>query len=591
MAIKAKILKITTNSKLGSYEICHEVYEETRKIYKNEFSFRVRTVHDYYFSSLRILLREKEKSNSYMLYTEIPFRNFKVGETDMSCPLFDAASKDEYHSYELQPREEKGKVYIIYTYTEESFDSCLHTGHEPNFIDKIFNLLFVNDNEIKVSVILKKALELTRGTVRSKINTFRGWLELQNYYRTKSISQSLENISDVIKNLSSHTKSSLKGYGNTSTTESIDRSNSTVSFISTFLDAKEDLPNYKGFMLLDKKFYAYFKNILYYALAPYGAKLNNFAIPLRRNTTDKNLSDTTKNILNLLDIPASDLISVNLDEKDKKSSFIIFLYKESLVLSFRGTVNPRDISFDLKFEYSEFYEGCAHDGIKRLGKSFIKEHWHEVKSAQKRYQRPNLIVTGHSLGGSIALMVGYIAIREKLIDNDNIEIVAYAPAPIMSKNLMRRFDNIINFTYSNDIVPLLSYGTVCDLKYLCCSLGTHLEKIKNNEEDLGKLIEKVKIFCLEKDIYPKLYIPGKIVQFKTFFTKDKNLFFRFLNTFGWKSAKLMKEKVVLAKAYDYKFSEHVIFDQSAIINHIPRFLFDSFDQSIQICEYIEDINS
>lgn len=584
MVTKIRILEVVLNKLACHYKIYAEVYNQSIHIADNNvLSFRIRTLHDYYFAKLRILLKESDSFHKCLCYTDIPFRNFEEGMTKcIAFPLFDAATKNECTTYDFQPKKSVGKIRIHYNFIRESFDSCLHAGHERNFIDKIFDFLFLNEKDIKISVILRKALEITRGSMKSKVDIFRGWLVIQSYYRKMYSVHSLEGISSLMGEIGS---GALVPREHSS-------SGTPTSFNLHMKSACSGGFDCDGFKLFEKEFYVYFLNILYYSLAPYGARINNFAIPKRSNVAENVVDDLHKAILSFLAIPAHDLILVNLNKQDRKSAFIVFLYKESVVISFRGTTNPRDISFDLMFEYSEFYEGYAHDGVKRLGKMFIKEHWEEVRMLMNMYGRAKLIITGHSLGGGVALLVGYIIFRENLVSPEMLEVAAYSPVPIMSKNLVQNPpDNFISFTYENDIVPSLSYGSVCDMKYLCCSIGSQMRILRRSEVNIEEMIEKIRKFYLKHDIHPKLYIPSKIVQFRTFLSRDKTIFFRFLNAFGWRDAKLLEEKVVLAKVHGYSFSDDATFDQRAVINHIPRLLFDAFEQSIQICEYISATKS
>lgn len=584
MATKIRILEVVLYKLACHYKIYAEVYNQNVHVADNNvLSFRIRTLHDYYFATLRILLKESDGSRKCLCYSDIPFRRFEEGKSKcIVFSLFDAATRNECATYDFQPKKRVGKIRIHYRFTREPFDSCLHTGHEPNFIDKIFDFLFVNEKDIKISVILRKALEITRGTMKSKIDIFKGWLVIQSYYRKMYSAHSLEGISSLVKELGA---SALVPRQQSS-------SGTPTSFNLHMKSTGNGGFDCDGFRLFEKEFYMYFLNILYYSLAPYGARINNFAIPKRSSVAENVVDDLHKAILSFLAIPSHDLILVNLNRQDKKSAFIAFLHKESIVISFRGTANPRDISFDLKFEYSEFYEGYAHDGVKRLGKMFIREHWDEVRMLMSMHGRTKLIITGHSLGGGVALLVGYIIFRENLVSPEMLEVVAYSPVPIMSKNLVQNPpDNFTSFTYENDIVPSLSYGSVCDMKYLCCSIGSQMRILRRSEVDIGEMIERIREFYLKHDIHPKLYIPSKIVQFRTFLSRDKTIFFRFLNAFGWRDAKLLEEKVVLAKVHGYSFSDDAIFDQRAVIDHIPRLLFDAFEQSIQICEYVSATKS
>lgn len=586
MAIELKIREVVlTNKAFSEYDIYAEIYSIEQRIENNTFSFRINTLHDYYFGSLKILFRAKYLSTC-LYYAEIRFRSFEDGNgAEMVCMLMDAAIKEEYPTYDFVPREKCGEIRMHYNSRKEDFDLCWHVAHKPNIIDKVFNFFFVNYEEIKVSVLVSKALELAKGTLGSKLNTLKGWLEIQRYYYSVGAAYSMESIGEYLKELS---RSKLFLDQLTAISLSSTHTNMTTMFNAEITDSNAaHAPNYRGFRLFKKEFYVYFQNILYYSLAPYGRKFTNFAVPLRANVVDSKFSKLERGILNLLNISPSDLLLVYLDKKDKMLAFIVFLESDRVVISFRGTVNPRDISFDMKFEYSEFYEGYAHDGIKRLARIFIKEHWDEIKEIMARHSKKKILVTGHSLGGGLALLVGYILLRDNLVAQGDMEVVAYSPVPVLSKNLVaEKMDNFISFTYSNDVVPFLSYGTACDVKYLCCSVGAHISTIRKSNSDIGEVIKSIADYCRKTDIHPKLYIPSNMIQFRTFFSNDKTLLFKFLNTFGWKDAKFMTEKIVLARLYDESFFNEVIFDRKTLTDHIPRFLFDSFDQSIQICEHI-----
>ncbi|KAM0688310.1 hypothetical protein COBT_000427, partial [Conglomerata obtusa] len=252
----------------------------------------------------------------------------------------------------------------------------------------------------------------------------------------------------------------------------------------------------------NEEFYKYYIDKYYYAISSYTNKLLLFSIPKRKEIRGIK-DDERKQILEFLNINTENLLAINLSTEKSIIPHLIFYddTEDEIVISFRGTQTHKDALNDLDCGYKEFFEGFSHRGISDLANHYIDkisdiEHFLHLKNTR------NILFTGQSLGAAIATLV-YITIKEKkLLQGYNCRVISFSSPSILSINLCNKYKEVTNFVFENDIIPRLNCGSLLDLKYLAISVA--------KEKNTGEFIAKVKEKLLISNLYPKLYLPGKI---------------------------------------------------------------------------------
>lgn len=257
-------------------------------------------------------------------------------------------------------------------------------------------------------------------------------------------------------------------------------------------------------------------NKFYYAIAAYGSQWPTIFCTKRKEiTNEENLDKNRKAILEYLDIENENLLVVSMNDIEVPHH-IIFLEKSTgrLVVSFKGTSSSDEILKDLNCRYTKFYEGYTHTGMKHLACLFVEKHTEDLKTFAKSYKTKEILFTGHSLGGSIASLLYIIYTKQKLLEDFDITTLAFGPTPTVSYNLLKEnYSNLYTINYGNDCVPRLNFGSVAEIKYQACSLGNGLNFI-NSLENIEDSLQKIQNYTLSKNMFPKLYCPGNLYQFK-----------------------------------------------------------------------------
>lgn len=557
MFVEAEMKNIKMN-KEANYRIIKQIYGEKQSI-KEMFTFKIKTFHDILFSALKIIFEKKSLISSCIGIVEIPFKDlYKEGYKTYS--IYSGIFDQDYPSYPYEEKEVVGELEIKFTISNEEFEDH-HKETNPSFLDKIFHGIFNVERGTKVSIILAKMIAFTKGSNGFYYNATKGFYFLLDYYSGKEKRFSYSKICDFLSSLQKDEKKS---------TSFINKTN--FSFVE---EPKNNL------QLFENSFYKKYKEFLYFAISPYGNSIITRFVKRRRKIEKK---VETKHFLELLNIDEEDLLIYNLEGKDYNPIFLGFLHKEALVLSFRGTFSIRELSSDLKFEYKEFYNGFGHEGILELAEGFVINFYEKVKKILGGKRK--LIITGHSLGGSLASVVGYILLKENLIKEEDLEVISFSAAPVFSRNIVeeKMFSNFVTFTFSNDSVPFLSYGSLCDLRYLCNSLGQKLHLFRKNPDETLDTIQKIKDHLIQSDLHPKLYIPGKIFQFKEYYDDNKGNLDKIFDILRKKKE---ETKVYLCKEYDFTFCNEIILDVNSGLHHIPHYLMDVFESCIALNDLLE----
>lgn len=179
-----------------------------------------------------------------------------------------------------------------------------------------------------------------------------------------------------------------------------------------------------------------------------------------------------------------DLQFMYLSKVDKKTG------ENLVVIVFRGSQEPSDwmTNFDFKSEKFEGH-GKVHKGFNHALKLFFKTIRQrnlreitlpttlldDIKNINKNSK---IILTGHSLGGSLATLAGCL-LHEKGVKKENLEVYTFGAPPIGTKEFVDYYHDKINLfrlVNTGDVVPKLD--KVLNLFHL----GTEITLASNDGE-------------------------------------------------------------------------------------------------------------
>jgi hypothetical protein len=134
--------------------------------------------------------------------------------------------------------------------------------------------------------------------------------------------------------------------------------------------------------------------------------------------------------------------------------FVVGTSDGNLYIVIRGSTEPHDFALNLQGTFVPFLDGCAHAGVLAASRWTIAQARQFIDAATGQ-----IIVTGHSLGGSASAVVAAIlALEEK---RPNVIAIAAASFPVISPNLQHQTEPFItSLVFARDIVPQLT-GTNC----------------------------------------------------------------------------------------------------------------------------------
>lgn len=132
-----------------------------------------------------------------------------------------------------------------------------------------------------------------------------------------------------------------------------------------------------------------------------------------------------------------------------------------VVWVFRPTMSAEDVAIDVNFEAKTFLDGYAHVGMADEAQMLLERVWNTIRNHLDG--NTELILTGHSLGGSMA------AIMCCLLRQNHPTICSYAfcfgAAPCLCATLAKRYQQyMLGICVGDDVIVRLSFESIVDLK-------------------------------------------------------------------------------------------------------------------------------
>ena len=214
-------------------------------------------------------------------------------------------------------------------------------------------------------------------------------------------------------------------------------------------------------------------------------------------------------------------------ENDYIPKFIAFIDDESksVVLAVRGTKSHKDILIDLVCSEAEFLDGCAPQGMLMSAQKILDKCERKIAKALENNPGYKLIITGHSLGGGVSILIAMIILsrESKRINPDAVKVkcYAFAPPPVFCKGDLKQFKkNITIIINGKDCVPRLSLASVEKFLAMMKAIDAHETSFSERKDIYTKEEDKIDSFekiCGIIDDVPKTKLlqmehPGKILH-------------------------------------------------------------------------------
>ena len=163
----------------------------------------------------------------------------------------------------------------------------------------------------------------------------------------------------------------------------------------------------------------------------------------------------------------------------------------SIILVIRGTFSIKDVVMDVVCEDAEFLDGFAHSGFLTGSRMVLSKCSSVLEKALCDNFGYNLVVCGHSMGGSVSIVITMQLLgpaSSLLPPGVGVRCVALGPAPVFRTLGVRgqvpgeygdHSEQVHIYISDRDVVPRLSLGSVAQLLRVLRqldSLGLSLEQ-------------------------------------------------------------------------------------------------------------------
>jgi len=141
---------------------------------------------------------------------------------------------------------------------------------------------------------------------------------------------------------------------------------------------------------------------------------------------------------------------------------------ESIIVAFRGTLNPVSLLTDIDFLLSPYDmhpsapdSATVHEGFLNAYRAVSDDFLSRLRSLVKAHPHFSVVFTGHSMGGSLALLAALHAHAEKVLPLDQIRVFSYGEPRTGNVDFANfvstlGIKSLTRITYNNDFVPRIS---------------------------------------------------------------------------------------------------------------------------------------
>jgi hypothetical protein len=478
-------------------------------------------------------------------------------------------------SHEFVEREMVGE--IEYEFTRKMLDDpeAMQKHKSVGVVEKMFEF-FLSEEKAGMMLSIKKLMDyLSSGSHNCRVNIFVGAVLLESHMSKLNARHS----SNIELALRAEDKSDGSGMR-----ESVERAinekgltgPNAVTIERAFeiigADTEKDPKDHfellmvnEGYKICTLQMLLRLRRLFCFALASYANSwIGHFLEPQRR--VEGAIPDDRRKVLEMADIEDSELLRICLGPTEVVQHIVFYDKSERrLVVSFKGTTNSEETLQDINCEYAEFGDGYVHKGIREYASIFIRKHLDRVRELARAVESTKLLLTGHSLGGAISILLKIIADHENLLEGIETEVVAFSSPPVLSLELARRpCEGITIINYGNDIISRMSFGSILDLKYLCCSIGENNASLLLDRQ-IGGDIKTVMDHLKKSALHPKLYSPRKLIHLKRIrCTLNDN-----------------RNPILAYREVEPEFFEEIILIKHAGKHHAPSHIIDVLDCGVR----------
>lgn len=160
----------------------------------------------------------------------------------------------------------------------------------------------------------------------------------------------------------------------------------------------------------------------------------------------------------------------------------------SIVVAIRGTNSISDVITDLLCENEPFANGYAHSGMKNAAESLFTSLLPTLRSILTKRPKYSIVVTGHSLGAGVAILLTKVLLMNGFCD---VKCFAIAPCPVfgpMDKVDTEWSESLECFVNADDLVATLCLASAR-------KLALEMERLS----DMGVPIEEKRRIANEHD--------------------------------------------------------------------------------------------
>jgi hypothetical protein len=235
-------------------------------------------------------------------------------------------------------------------------------------------------------------------------------------------------------------------------------------------------------------------------------------------------------LVRMTNIDEDDVVSVNWESRANRPAFYIArdTRRKRIVLAIRGTWSAHDVLTDLCCTPEDYYvSSChhrAHNGMLAAARGVASVAEEMIAQELEAHPDYTLLLVGHSLGGSVAAILGNL--WEKTFKG--VTAYAYGGACVSPKG-DRGGANIVSVLSDGDPFSCLSLGHVADvsfaLNHLCDNPDLRATILMRTDGSVQKLEKRDLEWCSEimekiheQMVGEKLYPPGRLV----FLSKPNN---------------------------------------------------------------------